>query len=286
VKLIDDALYSGVQAHYTAAPLFDGLIDPLPTRSGIRRGLDESVSLVIPPADVKNPEAPGNQGYEPGAGVAAYLAKIGGAEGSRGPIKSAIASYFAINGSAASPRSIKALIRQALSQIPADRQIPEKQTLYASDEHLDKIIDWVRQHHGDQPPKGFIPPVPEHLDEVPLPDPDDQPPGPDMRPVIQTGGGRLPQAVDEAEKILIANDPEVYAFGDQIVRPALRPIAIADDKTDSRVATRADRPRSHGGPARPADQLPEVRRQRSQMGVDRLPARHRCDLSRPRRAVS
>jgi hypothetical protein len=154
------------------------------------------------------------------------------------------------------------------------------------DTHLDGITAWISRQHGDQPPKRFIPPVSEYLDEAPLPDPDNQPSVPDMRPVIQTGGGRLPQAVDEAEKILIANDPEVYAFGDQIVRPALRPIAIADDKTDSRVATRADRPRSHGGPARPADQLPEVRRQKSQMGVDRLPARHRCDLSRPRRAVS
>ena len=33
-KIIDPALYTPVQAHYVAAPLFDGLDDPLPRASG------------------------------------------------------------------------------------------------------------------------------------------------------------------------------------------------------------------------------------------------------------
>jgi hypothetical protein len=69
----------------------------------------------------------------------------------------------------------------------------------------------------------------------PPPPPPSSPPAPPSpppnRPTIQTGGGRLPEAVDEAERVLIANDREVYAYGDQIVRPALRMIPIADDKT-------------------------------------------------------
>jgi hypothetical protein len=36
-KLIDPALFNDVQAHYTAAPIFEGLVDPFPARSGLVR---------------------------------------------------------------------------------------------------------------------------------------------------------------------------------------------------------------------------------------------------------
>jgi len=83
-KLIDPALYRAVQAHYIAKPSFEGLDDPLPRRSGPRDGLESTVTLIIPPANAKNPELPGDQGYEPGLGVAAHLAQIGGPEASAG----------------------------------------------------------------------------------------------------------------------------------------------------------------------------------------------------------
>jgi hypothetical protein len=228
LKIVDPALYNGAQAHYTGAPLFDGLQDPLPTRSGVRLGLEDSVSLITPPADAKNPEMPGREGYDPSAGVAAYLAQIGGPQGSRRPIKSAIASYLAIYGSAAPAEPIKAAIRRALDRIPPERQIPEKQILYANDEHLDKIIAWVRQQHGDQPPKRFVGDPPPHLDEAP-PAGDDQP-APPARPVVRVVPGELPAVVDAAEALLVERDRQLYEFGDQVVRPALAPIRIADNK--------------------------------------------------------
>jgi hypothetical protein len=153
-KIIDAALYSGAQAHYTAAPLFgDGLVDPLPRRFGLRRGLEDAVSLIIPPPDHKNPEMPGGRGYEPGPGVEAYLAKIGGAEGFREPIKSAIASYVAIYGGKADVEPLKKAIRAAITRADPGGRAAADIKRYASDQHLDKIIDWVRQQHGDQPPK-------------------------------------------------------------------------------------------------------------------------------------
>jgi len=51
-----------------------------------------------------------------------------------------------------------------------------------------------------------------------------------IRPVIQLAGGELPNIIDDAEQVLIANDRGIFAFGDQVVRPARRPIRIADDK--------------------------------------------------------
>lgn len=51
---IDMALFNPVQIHYTARPLFDGMDDPLPKRSGVLVGDHDSVPpLDIPPETVK-----------------------------------------------------------------------------------------------------------------------------------------------------------------------------------------------------------------------------------------
>jgi hypothetical protein len=49
------------------------------------------------------------------------------------------------------------------------------------------------------------------------------------RPVIQVWGGALPTVVNQAEAALIARDPDIYEFGDELVRPAMLPIRIAKD---------------------------------------------------------
>lgn len=46
-------------------------------------------------------------------------------------------------------------------------------------------------------------------------------------PVVKVFGGSLPHSIDAAEKLLIADDDEVYQRGDFVVRPALETIAIS-----------------------------------------------------------
>jgi hypothetical protein len=145
LKLIDTALYRRVQAHYVAAPSFIGMQDPLPTRWGIRDGLDDSVTLIIPEPDPKNPELPSAHGYESGIGVQGYLAQIAGPRGFRESIKSAIASYIAIYGSAADPEPIKNAIRARLDEVDLGWRADPNGRRYEGDEHLDKMIVWVRQ---------------------------------------------------------------------------------------------------------------------------------------------
>jgi Family of unknown function (DUF5906) len=154
-KLIDPAVYRAVQAHYTAKPIFKSdLRDPLPKRYGMRQGLDDAVGLIIPAPNRKNPEEPSHSGYEPGLGVDAYLAEIGGAKGFRCPIVSAVASWISIHGSKANVEPLKALIRAAIARAdPGNRPASEIER-YASDQHLDEIVEWVLRRHGDQPPKG------------------------------------------------------------------------------------------------------------------------------------
>jgi len=172
LRLVDPALFTPVQPHYVAAPIFDrGMKDPLRRRWGIRQGLVDEVCLVIPPPDLKNPEMVSGQGYEPGRGVEAYLAEIGGGQGFRAPLRSAIASYIATYGSTADCTRLKEAIRAAVDRADPGGRPPEVIEHYKSDEHLDQIITWVRQHHGDQPPKTFIGDPPPWLDEAPAAEP-------------------------------------------------------------------------------------------------------------------
>jgi hypothetical protein len=173
-RVIDPALYHAIQAHYTCAPIFeDGMTDPLPQRLVVLRGLDDEVSLIIPPADPKHPELAAEEGWPVGLGVAAYLAEIGGRKGFHEPIKSAVASFVAIYGSAADAADLKKEIRTAIDAADPGGRDRGKIERYKSDAFLDGIISGIRKIHGDRPPKGWTQPPPPYLDEAPPAEPDD-----------------------------------------------------------------------------------------------------------------
>jgi hypothetical protein len=229
-KLIDPVLYHPIQAIYTAAPLFRNMADPLPRRCGVRDGLEDEAVLIIPPPDAKRPEEIGS-GYEPGPGVASRLAEIGGAKGFRAPIVSAIASYIATYGAAADCASLKQSIREAIDRAAPGGRSADQLERYKSDAHLDDIIAAIRTFQGDRPGTQESGEPPPDFDEQTPPPPEDEAPDPPViRPVIRVVGGELPNIIDAAEAILIARDSAVFAFGDQVVRPAIRPIRIADNK--------------------------------------------------------
>jgi hypothetical protein len=156
-RIVDPSLFHPIQAHYVAAPIFDGMADPLPRRCGVRRGLDDAVSLIIPPADAKDPESISGEGWEPSRGVEAYLAEIGGERGFREPIKSAIASFVAAYGSKADASKLKAAIREAIDKADPGGRGADVIERYKSDEHLDDLIKAIREIHiaaGDKPGVG------------------------------------------------------------------------------------------------------------------------------------
>jgi hypothetical protein len=171
-KLIDPSLYDCIQPHYVAAPSFFGMADPLPRRHGIRRGLEETVSLIIPPADAKRPDAIGGAGYAVGRGAAFYLSRIGKPH-FRGPIVSAIASFIAINGAEADCEDFKNDIRKAINAADPGGRDEDALERYKRDEHLDDIIAAIRAFQGDKPGSGFIPAPPPELDANALP-PDEE----------------------------------------------------------------------------------------------------------------
>ena len=87
---------------------------------------------------------------------------IGGPKGTREPIRAAIASYIAINGSAADCTDLKAAIRATILTNRPGVDLGH----YKDDDHLDRMIDWVKSVHGDHPPMGWRTGPPPELVEL------------------------------------------------------------------------------------------------------------------------
>ena len=75
---VDTALFSAVQPHYTAAPIFDdGLVDPLPCRSGLWQGGSDEVKF--PHVELEHPRSNGSAPPARTGEVVADAEKIRGA---------------------------------------------------------------------------------------------------------------------------------------------------------------------------------------------------------------
>jgi hypothetical protein len=148
--LIDPSLYRAVQPHYVADPIFeDGMRDPLPRRHGIRLGLDQAVSLVIPEPSATDPYV-GGDGYV-GLGIEGHLTEIGGDRGFRAPMVSAIAAYFTVNGAETNPEPIKQRVREAIDRADPGNRSEADLARYRSDRHLNDVVGWIRARERANP---------------------------------------------------------------------------------------------------------------------------------------
>ena len=146
-----------MQPHYTAGPIFDGVADPLPRRTGRRQGLDDEVALVLPqPADrTRQRQTDGAGSYRDTGGVEGYLARMGDGDGLDGfhqPIKRAVASAVRLLGPDLDQEGLKARIRVAIEKAPKRPDRGADLARYASDNYLDplisRIVGWERESRG------------------------------------------------------------------------------------------------------------------------------------------
>ena len=136
-KLIDVSLFNPVQIHYTSNPIFhDGIINPIPRRSGVREGLVHEVSIKIPDM-VQKPILKGAGSDSVGIGAEGYLERIGGSQGFFNPIKSAIGSMVRAG---TDPEIIKTQIRERVQSADHGNRNIQEIERYQSDEFLDEII--------------------------------------------------------------------------------------------------------------------------------------------------
>jgi len=149
---IDPAVFRPAQVHYTAAPVFDGVPDPLPRRSGLRRGAVDELAIVLPERTQETSRAFGG-GLKPAVGFDGYLAKIGTDDGFHNPIMSAIAAYVHAQGANGTDRdALIAVIRSVVLEADPGGRDEREIARYASDGFLRAKIDWTIARESASPP--------------------------------------------------------------------------------------------------------------------------------------
>jgi hypothetical protein len=159
-KIVDSALFQSVQAHYTAAPIFDGVIDPIPVRSGLQKKASGAVDLKFDPPKA----APAHNSSERAgasspsiaydSGFAHHISMIGdhpGGEGFHNAIVAAAASYVGSHGAAQTDREeLFDLLGEAV--LAADRSGHDDAYVeqMASREHIMPAIDSALKKFGSQ----------------------------------------------------------------------------------------------------------------------------------------
>jgi hypothetical protein len=161
LKLIDDALFQHVQAHYTARPEFSGLQDPFPKRSGLQVKTHDAVDLILPTPNAQPTRRSargaggGNHHVRAGAGFEYHLSLIGdhdGGDGFHRPIIAAVASHVATHG--AQGTDVEALFEVVSARVLSadaknhDRAYVERM---ASRDHIVPAIDSALEKFGSQP---------------------------------------------------------------------------------------------------------------------------------------
>lgn len=172
-RLIDPTLFDPVQPHYTAGPIFVGMKDPLPRRTGRRRGLVDEVALVMPPSAAQAHQCPadGLVPYHDHGGVDGYLARMGdgnGLDGFHRPIKQAVASAVRRFGPDLDRDGLKERIRASIQVAPGASHRAGDRVRYASDEYLDPLISWATDRERQSRTSAQPLPLPEALSEVPV----------------------------------------------------------------------------------------------------------------------
>jgi hypothetical protein len=157
IPLIDASLFQHVQPHYTAAPIFTGMPDPFPTRSGLVTKNSDSVDLQLAPPDVAicAPASVSNASFKTcrGQGFHYFLGQIGdhpGGDGFHGPIVQAAASYVAENGADGTDiQVLHSAIRQRVLNADASKHSPADVADRASDAQIGSAIDSAMRKFGN-----------------------------------------------------------------------------------------------------------------------------------------
>lgn len=158
-KLIDHALFQHVQPHYIAAPLFKGMADPFPVRSGLVIKSSDSVDLQLPPAvpvtGTGGTTSGGNFNTSGGSGFDNHLGQIGdhpGGDGFHMPIVQAVASYVAEHGTEGTDvESLCSIIQQRVLIADASKHSKSDVEDRADRVHIMSAISSALRKYGDSP---------------------------------------------------------------------------------------------------------------------------------------
>lgn len=155
-RRLDPAVFNPVQPHYTAAPIFDGIDDPLGNvRSALIRKQKHTVSLNLKTVSKPANNIPRNTGWSiKPRGFENKLQFLGDGEGCNGfndVLVSATAAYAAKQGSdetLSNQEEIKERLRLAINLADKSDHTDERIERYLSDSYLDGIIESAAEKFG------------------------------------------------------------------------------------------------------------------------------------------
>lgn len=156
IKLVDPALFQHVQPHFVAAPLFSGMADPFPVRSGLVIKSSGSVDLQLPPPELASHSggaaSVASFNTTGGTGFDYYLAQIGdhsGGDGFHMPIVQAVASYVAEHGQDDTDvESLTSIIQHRVLAADASKHSQSDIDSRASREHIKSAITSALRKFG------------------------------------------------------------------------------------------------------------------------------------------
>ena len=151
-RVIDPALYSPAQIHYTAPPSFEhGMTDPVPKQVVVHHGYEREAHLEIPAQTELPADLP--QMGTVGVSTDERLAAVGGELGFHAPLKSLVAAAVARHGNALDRARLKGQVRQHLAGLGetawGGRDAGERER-YASDRFLDDLLSWASARDQEQ----------------------------------------------------------------------------------------------------------------------------------------
>jgi hypothetical protein len=157
IKLIDHALFQHVQPHYVAAPLFNGMADPFPVRSGLVTKSSDRVDLQLPSPVLGTPVvgmvSSGSFNTSGGSGFAYHLGQIGdhaGGDGFHIPIVQAVASYASEHGTEGTDvEYLCSVIQERVLAADASKHSATDVDDRANRKHIMSAIDSALRKYGD-----------------------------------------------------------------------------------------------------------------------------------------
>ena len=157
IKLVDDALFQHVQPHYVAAPLFNGMADPFPVRSGLVVKSCDRVDLQLPPLElatnVGGGASCGSFNTNSGSGFDYHLGQIGdhlGGDGFHMPIVQAAASYVGEHGTEGTDvETLLSTIKQRVLTADASKHSTGEIEARASRDHIMSAITSALHKYGN-----------------------------------------------------------------------------------------------------------------------------------------
>jgi hypothetical protein len=150
-KVVDLSLFAPAQATYVAKPIFVGMPDPVPFRSGIWRGHGDVNPPTIEKPQAREREAGG--GSEAGGSYADQRARIGDHRfggGFYGPIRAALGMFFRDNGADADRAWVRIDLEDAIRSAHRDPHLHDDAYVEHRVADLDPWIEWVAEREAEK----------------------------------------------------------------------------------------------------------------------------------------